>query len=39
MNIKKLVKRIISKIQCKLNPIKYAKSIGVKMGGYKDICP
>ena len=32
MNIQKIIKRNIAKIRCKINPIKYAKSLGVKIG-------
>lgn len=37
MNIKKRLLRMKNKLICKVSPVKYAKSLGVKMGGYEDL--
>lgn len=37
MSVKKRLVRIKNKFLCKLSPVKYAESLGVKIGGYEDI--
>lgn len=38
MSIKKRLLRMKNKLICKVSPVKYAKSLGVKMGGgYEDL--